>query len=262
MNMKTNAKVNLGHHVKNIHHVTKRTHELFKNSKICNYTNALLLILILSVAILATQMLLNNQNKIAPEAEIRFSELSKDKKILGTIMPASCESNRNVANGDGNFTGCATETCWNGTAVTPAMGQSCPARPTQTCWDGSVVTPSLGQSCLSQYCGDYTGTYSGTPQGFDTIQNNRFNRCTCNDSPGRIKKIWTSSSTIDPNDPSKCTTPVITLTSNNTYKLKKELMSLLPEKANAMSTGPICIPLSNAVCAVVTIPPVVNIRFE
>lgn len=90
--MKTNAKAKVSHHIKNIHHVTKRTHELFKNSKICNYTNALLLILILSIAILATQMFLNNQNKIAPEAEIRFSELSKDKKILGTIMPASCES--------------------------------------------------------------------------------------------------------------------------------------------------------------------------
>ncbi len=167
--MKTNAKINVRHHV-------KRTHELFKNSKICNYTNALLLILILSIAILGTQMFLNKQNNSAPEAEIRFSELSKDKKILGTIMPASCESNPNVANGDGNFTGCAKETCWNGTVITPAMGQSCPARPTQTCWNGFVVTPSLGGVCPDQYCGD--------SQASGSIYSN----CTCANGNGKIIK--------------------------------------------------------------------------
>lgn len=132
--MKTNANANVSHHVKSAHHVVKKTHELFKNSKICNYTNALILILILSITILATQMYLNNKSKVIPEAEIRFTELSKDKKILGTIMPASCESAPfYVSNGDGNFTGCATVTCWNGAVVMPAQvpaGQEpCPPYP-------------------------------------------------------------------------------------------------------------------------------------
>ena len=157
--MKTNAKVNLGHHVKNIHHVTKRTHELFKNSKICNYTNALLLILILSVAILATQMFINNQNKVVPDAEIRFSELSKDNKIVGSIMPASCESNPNVSNGDGNFTGCATETCWNGSVITPAANQVCPIQP-RLCTDFSFF---LNLNC---YCIPPTVKVSNYGWGF------------------------------------------------------------------------------------------------
>lgn len=258
--MKTNAKINVGHHVKNIHHVTKRTHELFKNSKICNYTNALLLILILSVAILATQMFLNNQNKIIPEAEIRFSELSKDKKILGSIMPASCESNPNVANDDGNFTGCATETCWNGTVITPAMGQSCIARPTQTCWDDTVITPSLGQSCPSQYCGADTGIYSGTMEGFEQIQVNKFNRCICNG--GEAKKIRTNSIGISPTDPSTCSPVVTTVASNNMYKLKKDLMSFIPERAYAGPTGPICISGRYAFCSTAPAAPIVNIRFQ
>jgi hypothetical protein len=89
--MKTNAKEKLNHHIKSAHHVVKKTHELFKKSKTCNYTNALLLTLLLSIAILAAQIFFNN-NKTVPEAEIRFTELSKDNKITGTVMPASCQS--------------------------------------------------------------------------------------------------------------------------------------------------------------------------
>lgn len=65
-------KTNVSHHVKNAHHVVKKTHELFKKSKTCNYTNALLLILTLSIAILSVQMFWGNKNKTIPEAEIRI----------------------------------------------------------------------------------------------------------------------------------------------------------------------------------------------
>ena len=247
-------KTNLKHHAKSAQHAAKKTHELFKNSKICNYTNALLLILILSVSILATQMFLNNQNKVVPDAEIRFSELSKDKKILGTIMPASCQSAPFlVANGDGNYSGCATQTCWDNSIITPAAGGVCPNK---TCWDGSILTPAQiasGQVCSSQHCGYDPGFYNN----FNTPQ---FNLCYC--YSGEVKKIRTVSTTIDTNNPSQCTAPVTTITSNISNKANKFLMTLAPEKAYAGPTGPICLTIQYAFCESVANPPIVNIRFE
>lgn len=244
-------KTNVNTHVKNIHHVTKRTHELFKNSKICNYTNALLLILILSIAILATQMFLNNQNKVVPDAEIRFSELSKDKKILGTIIPASCQSGIWLTNPDPTIPHNDGQIESNCLPLPPA---------TATCWDGSIITPSLGQSCPSQYCGVNGGAYTGTMEGYDTIQNNKFNRCTCN--TGEAKRVRTDSTAIDTNNTSQCTPVVSTLAHNNIDKVKKTLMTLLPEKAYAGPIGPICLVGRYAVCVVSATPPTVNIRFE
>ncbi len=78
-------------------------------------------------------------------AELAFIEYSATQ--LGSVLPASCESDPNIANGDGNYTGCSTEVCWNGTTVTPIAGESCPARPTEVCWNGTTITPSLGESC-------------------------------------------------------------------------------------------------------------------
>ena len=236
-------KTNVNTHVKNIHHVTKRTHELFKNSKICNYTNALLLILILSVAILGTQMFLNNQNKVVPDAEIRFSELSKDNKIAGTIIPASCQSGIWLTNPDPTIPHNDGQIQSNCLPPPPA---------TVTCWDSSIITPSFGQSCPSQHCG-YDPGYSG----FYTAQ---FNGCNC--YPGETKRIKTVSTTIDPNDPSQCTAPVTTISSNISDKANKFLMTMLPEKVYAGPSGPLCLTFQNAFCAVVTAPPVVNIRFE
>ncbi len=82
-----------------------------------NYNNTLIFVFILSVLFLIYTVNMSNKNNVAPEAELRFSEVSKNNKISGSVLPASCESHHLVANGDGNYDGCATPVCgathWN-----------------------------------------------------------------------------------------------------------------------------------------------------
>ena len=193
-----------------------------------------------------------NQNK-THDAELRFTENSSNKNIIGSIMPASCESNPNIANGDGNFSGCAVITCWNGVAITPAAGQVCPDRPTIICWDNSVITPSLGQSCPPYpYCGADTGTYSGTPS-----YSPAYNLCYCN--AGETIRTRTVETHVEGN---VCSTPVITVASKNREELDKFMSSLYPEKAYAGVLGPVaptCLTFSYHFCA---LPAAVNIKFR
>lgn len=127
-------------------------------------------------------------------SELAFREYSVIGSKSGSVIPASCDAAPWLtANGDGNYTGCVTETCWNGTVVMPAMGQACPARPTVTCWNGIIITPSLGEVCQSQYCGDGAATAS------------IYSNCTC--SPARPIQ----NSGIPPVDPlcTKCVTTTV-----------------------------------------------------
>ncbi len=65
-------------------------------------------------------------------SELAFTEQSILGKQAGSVIPASCESEPfMVANGDGNFTDCATITCSDGTVIIPAMEQAC--------WTGPVL---------------------------------------------------------------------------------------------------------------------------
>ena len=76
-----------------------------------NYNNTLIFVFILSVLFLIYTVSVNKKNNIVPEAELRFSEVSSDKKIIGSVLPASCESDPWTANGDGNYGGCGTPAC-------------------------------------------------------------------------------------------------------------------------------------------------------
>ena len=170
-----------------------------------------------------------NQNK-THDAELRFTEKSSDKNIIGSIMPASCESNPNVANGDGNYTGCATALCWDNSSITPAAGQSCPPYP---------------------YCGIDTGITSGIPS-----YNPAYNLCYCN--VGEMIKTRTIETHPEGN---VCSTPVITVASKNREKLNEFMSSLYPEKASAGTVGPTCLTVGYHFCAT-SQAPVVNIKFR
>lgn len=76
-----------------------------------NYNNALIFVFILSVLFLIYTINMSSKSKTVPEAELRFSEVSSNKKILGQVLPASCESSPWYANGDGNYSGCGTPVC-------------------------------------------------------------------------------------------------------------------------------------------------------
>lgn len=94
-------------------------------------------------------------------SELAFIEHSILGVNAGSVIPASCESSPwLVANGDGNYTGCATQVCWNGSTITPAMGQTCPVEPlpptvfTATCnAAGTQVTLSwnVGTNATAYY---------------------------------------------------------------------------------------------------------------
>lgn len=79
------------------------------------------------IFILAGSIFMATRGEKPHTSELAFTEYSQTGD--GSVIPASCESSPWVANGDGNYTGCGTITCWNGSVVTPAAGQSCPPAP-------------------------------------------------------------------------------------------------------------------------------------
>lgn len=181
--------------------------------------------------ILAISFVIDGNKSKTHDAELRFTENSSNKNIIGSIMPASCESNPNIANGDGNYTGCATVLCWDNSAITPAAGQSCPPYP---------------------YCGSDTGIYSGTAS-----YSPAYNLCYCN--AGETIRTRTVETHVEGN---VCSAPVITVASKNREKLDEFMSSLYPEKAYAGAfgpVGPVCLTFSYHFCA---LPAAVKIKFR
>ncbi len=147
-------------HKKIRHHLTKH------RAKLTTFASLLFVAIFLSGAFFLTR-------GIDPSvSELAFTEYSSIG--VGSVVPASCESwPYLVANGDGNYSNCEAVTCWDGTVIIPAAGQTtCPA--TSACPPGytgtypDCVAPPCppGYTGVHPYCylipscpAGYSGTY-------------------------------------------------------------------------------------------------------
>lgn len=86
--------------------------------------------------------------------ELSFTERSAVSRIVGSVVPASCDSNGNY-NGDGNYSGCTL--CSDGTYLT-AAGQTCP--PVSCPADAPYTETNPG--AIDNYCGACAWGYAQT----------------------------------------------------------------------------------------------------
>ncbi|MCF7898981.1 MAG: hypothetical protein K9L31_03465, partial [Candidatus Pacebacteria bacterium] len=152
--------------------ITRHLHTFYKKLHKQNYAVlAVFIILFVSVSIFFI-----TRGTVPHSSELAYIEHSILGKDAGSVVPASCESSPWVANGDGNYTGCGTQVCWDGSTITPAMGQVCstPANCTGTPWgtvahgasvtgySASVVDSPTTCASVSQARSCWNGSLSGS----------------------------------------------------------------------------------------------------
>jgi hypothetical protein len=169
-----------------VHLHKKISHYLIKHrTKLATFTA------LLSIVFILTGVFFTTKGTNPHTSELAFIEHSS--MGIGSIIPASCESNPNVANGDGNYTGCATVTCWNGSVITPAAGESCPAQTTCTTstFPNSSTTAIPNGSCSSTWTTTHTSCTDGSTSNSDGPTNTS---CSCNSG-----YVWDGSSCVATN---------------------------------------------------------------
>lgn len=143
-------------------HTHKKIIHRLKKNKLHFITSTALI----STVLLVSGIFFTTRGNSPHTSELAFTEHSTLGTNAGSVIPASCESNPWVANGDGNYSGCATQTCWDGSVITPAAGQGCPAYP---------PLPSVSASLSPTYV-----SYGGY---FNSMSYTSSNAVSCNYGP-------------------------------------------------------------------------------